>query len=411
MSARKKFPALLIMFFSMFLLGGISSTKGIILEEIKRDIGLSLNQLGLVIFVFQWGFVIASIIMGYYTDKRGLKVMTVVGSLILAFGLVGTGLASTVLIFLGFYMIVGLGLGALTVPSVAVVPAVYPEKQGMMFNIGMGIYGVGMFAAPVILNAMFSSGVSWRMFYFGCTALIAAYIFYVLKVNVPDGKTDKISIGAFVTMLKNSQFVFIMLFLIFYVSSEVAFMNFLPGFVQTLDLHGASSGDKKAMAAQIISLFSVLFTIGRLAGGFVSGYLGEKKTLVLFSGLSVLAVALSKYFADDYFYLFAAAGLFMSVLFPTATGLGTKLSETGGSALGLVYVCAGVGGAFAGWLVGAVSESFGPSQGFNLPILFLGAVFLISLVLQFRYGLKPQVKASFARAKAEPIGQAAPSRH
>lgn len=403
MTAARRFPALLIMFFSMFLLGGISSTKGIILEEIKHDIGLGLNQLGLVVFIFQWGLVIASVIAGYYTDKRGLKIMTVVGSLILCVGLLGTGSASTVLFFLGFYLIIGLGLGALTVPSVAVVPAVYPEKQGAMFNIGMGIFGVGMFAAPIILNAMFSSGLSWRMFYFGCTVFLAAFVFYVLRVRVPAVRTEKISVSAFAAMLKNSQFVWIMLFLIFYVSSEVAFLNFLPGFVQTLDLHGASSEEKKAMAATIISVFSILFTVGRLAGGYINSRLGEKKTLVLFSGLSFAIVAASKYFAGDWFYLFAAAGLFMSVLFPTATGLGTKLSETGGSALGLVYVAAGIGGAFSGWAVGSVSDSYGPSQGFNMPVAFLAVVFLIALILRFRYGLKPQ-----PRLRPAPVHTAEP---
>lgn len=47
--------ALIIMGFTMFVLGGLSSTKGIVLDEVKKDIGLDLNQFGLVVFIFQWG--------------------------------------------------------------------------------------------------------------------------------------------------------------------------------------------------------------------------------------------------------------------------------------------------------------------------------------------------------------------
>jgi MFS transporter, OFA family, oxalate/formate antiporter len=381
-AAIRNLPALVIMFFSMFLLGGISSTKGIILDEVQRDIGLSMNNFGLVVFIFQWGFVVASVIIGYYADKHGIKLMTIIGTLIMAAGLLGTGLAPTVAFFLGFYMVVGFGLGAMTVASNAVVPAIYPDKQGMMFNIAMGLYGVGMFVTPIILRLMFSYGVSWRLFYIGITVLLVIFVLYTVKVKVPEGKVDRISVSAFITMLKHRQFLFVMLFLLFYVSAEISFMNFFPSYLQSLELNGAAPDDKRGMVATIISVFSILFTIGRLAGGFITRYISEKKTLVLFSGLALLVVAFSKYFANEWIYMFAAAGLFFSVLFPTATAIGTKLSDTGGSALGLVYVAAGIGGAFAGWIVGAVSQSYGPSQGFNLPIIFLFVLFVISLLLK-----------------------------
>ncbi|MDM5340869.1 hypothetical protein QUF84_27125 [Fictibacillus enclensis] len=54
--------ALIIMGFTMFVLGGLSSTKGIVLDEVKKDIGLDLNQFGLVVFIFQWGFTLASVV-------------------------------------------------------------------------------------------------------------------------------------------------------------------------------------------------------------------------------------------------------------------------------------------------------------------------------------------------------------
>lgn len=382
MSRYKNFHALFLMFFTMFLLGGLSSTKGIILEAVKSDIGLDLSQFGLVVFIFQWGFTLASVITGYYTDKRGVKIMTIIGSLIMGLGLLGTGLAPTITFFLGFYMVVGFGLGAMTVASNAIVPAVYPEKQGMMFNLTMGVYGIGMFVTPLILKAMFAADISWRWFYVSVSVLLVAFILYTMFAKVPEGKVEKISVKAFLSMLKNAQFVFVMLFLVFYVSAEASFTNFLPDYIQSLTLSGESADEKRQIAATIISVFSILFTIGRLAGGFISGWLGEKKTMLIFSLFSIVVVLLAKMFADEWVYLFAVAGLGFSVLFPTATGVGTKLASAGGSALGLVYVAAGMGGAFAGWLVGFVSHTFGPSVGFNLPILFLAILFLISLLIK-----------------------------
>ncbi|SDN42325.1 Fucose permease [Fictibacillus solisalsi] len=374
--------ALIIMGFTMFVLGGLSSTKGIVLDEVKKDIGLDLNQFGLVVFIFQWGFTLASVVIGYLVDKKGLKLMIIIGSIIMGAGLFGTGSAQTILFFLGFYMIVGFGLGAMTVASNAIVPSVYPDKQGLMFNLTMGVYGLGMFATPLVLRWMFSSNISWRFFYIGIAVLLIGLIIFVLLVKVPDGKADRASLSAFKNMLKNAQFIFVMFILIFYVSSEVSFLNFFPSYLKSLHLSGMSMSEKGKLATTILSIFSLLFTVGRLGGGWIAEKIGEKKTILIFAFLSVATVVISKFFADQWVYLFAAAGLFFSVLFPTATAIGTKLSETGGSALGLVYVASGIGGAFAGWLVGAVSEKFGSAAGFNLPIIFLAALLIFSFFLK-----------------------------
>ncbi|WP_261131174.1 sugar MFS transporter [Bacillus sp. Marseille-Q3570] len=382
MSKIKSLSALVIMFFTMFLLGGLSSTKGIVLDEVERDIGLDLSEFGLVVFIFQWGFVLASVIIGYFTDKRGVKVMMVIGSIIMGAGLLGTGLAQTIAFFLGFYLIVGFGLGAMTVASNAIVPAVYPEKQGTMFNIAMGIYGFGMFLFPIVLKMMFSNEISWRYFYIGIAILLIALIFYVFSVKLPEGEVDKVNLSAFKEMLGQYQFILVMIFLIFYVSAEVSFLNFFPTYLKDLTLGGASEAAKNSMVATIISVFSLCFTVGRLAGGWLINKLGERMLLFSFSALSLVFVTISKVFVDDWVYLFGVAGLFFSVLFPTATAIGTKLSRTGGSALGLVYVAAGIGGAFAGWIVGVVSEAYGSDAGFNLPIVFLAILLVLSFFIR-----------------------------
>ena len=382
MAKYHRFTALFLMLFSMFLLGGISNTKGIVLAEVRYTLGMNLSQLGLVVFVFQWGFVLASFFTGYYSDKYGIKRMILLGSAVMALGMTGTGLTASLLFFLGFYLIVGLGLGAMTVASNAIVPIAFPKKQIAMFNIAMGVYGVGMLVTPLILNLLFREGISWRFFYLGTAALIVLFIFYTFWVAVPEGKVEKISLRAFATMLKDSQFLLIMFFLIFYVSCEVTFTNFLPSYIYSLDLHNATLRQKQTTVTTIMAAFSILFTIGRLLGGVVNDLLGGCKTLVLFSIAAFAILLLSKLLAETWVYGFALTGLGLSVLFPTATGMGTRVAQAAGSALGLVYVAAGIGGASAGWLVGYVSHTWGSSAGFNLPIAFLAILIVLALWIQ-----------------------------
>ncbi|MBJ7448752.1 MAG: MFS transporter [Parachlamydiales bacterium] len=374
----RRMNGLFVMLFTMFLLGGISNTKGIVLAEVKHTLDFDLAHFGLVVFFFQWGFVLASLIWGYYSDKRGIKAMTMLGTILMGFGLLGTGLSPTITLFLSFYTVVGFGLGGMTVASNAVVPAIYPKKQGMMFNIAMGIYGIGMFVTPLILRALFKAEISWRYFYIGIVFILFIFLIYLIFSKIPSGKIDKISLKAFSTMLKEKQFLMVMLFMIFYVSTEVTFLNFLPNYIYSLPIENATLSDKRILITAVLSIFSILFTLGRFLGGYINKLFGEKRTLMLFSFLALISVAVSKFFALNWIYLFSISGFFLSVLFPTATGMGTKISQTAGSALGLVYVASGIGGAAAGWLVGLVSQKLGADAGFNFPIYFLVILFIIS---------------------------------
>jgi fucose permease len=229
---------------------------------------------------------------------------------------------------------------------------------------------------------MFKHGISWRYFYLTLSILLVTFMLYTLSISLPAARIQKIELRAFKKMLQSRSFRRIMLFLIFYISTEVTVTNFLPTYIYSLDLANTTMAQKQHIVTVIMASFSLLFTAGRLLGIFVVRKLGERKTLILFSLLSFLSLAASKLLWDQWIYLFALPGLFLSVLFPTATGLSTKNSEAAGSVIGLVYVAAGVGGATAGWLVGWVSEHAGASMGFNLPILFLIALTIVALFLK-----------------------------
>ncbi|WP_029095166.1 MFS transporter, partial [Budvicia aquatica] len=134
--------------------------------------------------------------------------------------------------------------------------------------------------------------------------------------------------------------------------------------------------EKTATGAYVIASFAVLFTIGRFIGGFINIRLGERNTLILFSALSLVTLIISRMMVYEWIYAFMAFGFAMSVLFPTASAIGTRMTDKSGSMMGLIYVASGLGGAFAGWLVGLLSETYGIGFGFNTLIGFV-CVFLI----------------------------------
>ena len=331
---------------------------------------------------FQIGFLVASLLTGYFTDKKGLKIMMLIGSLMMSVGLVGTSLAFSVLLFFGFYLIVGLGIGSMLVSIITVIPTFYKEKAGMMFNVSNAMFGVGMIVTPLILQQLFSHHVSWRLFYVGIAIIVAIIILVLSSLRLEKAQGMDMQLSDFMHILGQKRLMLVIGFILFYVAAEAAFLNFFPIFYSSLDIVGATAEEKIVTAAYVISSFAMLFTVGRFIGGFINLKLGDRKTLILFSLFSLIAIIASRYFASQFVWLFMVFGFAMSVLFPTASAVATKLTDKSGSTMGLIYVASGMGGAFAGWLIGQVSQIYGVSLGFNLIIAFVAIFFVLTLFIK-----------------------------
>ncbi|WP_136605565.1 MFS transporter [Paenibacillus dokdonensis] len=384
---RVKRPVLFFLIFAtMFLLGGIQNTKGLILEKVQNDINLNISQVGIMVTVFQVGFLLASLVAGILADRKGIKYVMGIGTIVMIIGLIGTGFSYIVAFFLGFYLVVGVGIGSMTVSVATLIPTFFKEKSAVVFNLANALFGVGMIVTPLILNLIFSNHISWRYFYFG-VAVIIAIVFIVLQSFKPgqaaaaDGQ-DRVTLKSVLQLFKDRQILFVILYILFYVAAEAGFLNFFPIFYTSLNIAGMSADQKASTAAYIIASFAFLFTIGRFLGGFIILKLGDRRTLVTFSLFALLSLILGRILVTNTSYLMMLFGLAMSVLFPTAQGIASKLTKQTGSLQGVIYVASGLGGAVVGLLIGQVSDAFGIQNGFNMLFVFTAIITVLALLIK-----------------------------
>ncbi|MFL1673277.1 MFS transporter [Paenibacillus dendritiformis] len=375
-----------LIFATMFVLGGIQNTKGIILERVQHDIQLDISQVGVMVSIFQIGFLLASLIAGIFADRKGIKAVMSVGTVLMIIGLIGTSASFTVAFFLGFYLIVGLGIGSMTVSVATIIPTYFQERAGVIFNLANALFGVGMIVTPILLNVMFAQNMSWRYFYIGVSALIALILFALLSFKpaktTADPGQDKVTLKSVLQLFQDRQILFVILFILFYVTAEAGFLNFFPILYNSLDIAGMTADQKASTAGYIIASFAFLFTIGRFVGGFIIYKLGERRTLVAFSLFALASLVLGRMFMTSFSYLIMLFGLAMSVLFPTAQGIASKLTKQAGSLQGVIYVASGLGGAVVGILIGQVSEAFGIQNGFNLLFVFTAIISILAFLIR-----------------------------
>jgi len=375
-----------LIFATMFVLGGVQNTKGLILEKVQNDISLDVSQVGIMVSIFQIGFLLASLIAGIFADRKGIKIVMSIGTVMMIGGLIGTSAAFTAAFFLGFYLIVGLGIGSMTVSVATLIPTFFKERAGVVFNLANALFGVGMIVTPLLLNFIFSHNVSWRFFYIGTAVVIAVILLALLtfkpaKQAASQGQNN-VTLSSILKLFQDRQILLVILFILFYVAVEAGFLNFFPIFYTALDIAGMDAAQKAATAGYIIASFAFLFTIGRFVGGFIIYKLGERRTLVVFSLFALVSLIVGRIFMTDFSYLMMLFGLALSVLFPTAQGIASKLTRQAGSLQGLIYVASGLGGAVIGILIGQVSQIFGISNGFNLLIVLALVIVVLALLIR-----------------------------
>ncbi|ONN63623.1 hypothetical protein, partial [Herbaspirillum sp. VT-16-41] len=136
---------------------------------------------------------------------------------------------------------------------------------------------------------------------------------------------SSMKLSDFIELLTQKRIMVVIAFLLFYVAAEAAFLNFFPIFYAALDIADLDAAGKAAKAAYVISSFAGLFTIGRVLGGFITLKLGERRTLIWFSILSLVSIIVSRMLVVEFVYLFMLFGFAMSVLFDAASVGGSEV--------------------------------------------------------------------------------------
>lgn len=274
----------------------------------------------------------------------------------------------------------------MTVSVATLIPIYFKERAGVIFNLANALFGVGMIVTPLILNAIFAQNISWRFFYIGVSVVIAIILFALLSFKPAQPSSaqgqDKVTVKSVLQLFQDRQILLVILFILFYVAAEAGFLNFFPIFYSSLDIAGMDAAQKSSTAAYIIASFAFLFTIGRFVGGIIIYKLGERRTLIAFSLFALLSLIVGRIFMTEFSYLMMLFGLAMSVLFPTAQGIASKLTQQAGSLQGLIYLASGLGGAVVGVVIGQVSKTFGIGNGFNLLILFTAIICLLAFLIR-----------------------------
>jgi fucose permease len=372
----------------MVMLGFINNIRGTLVPSFRSFFGASYSQIGFMLMAASLGFMAATFYGGIAASRFGLKKVIACGFLLSAFSISLMGFIYQFIFLILLMSLLGVGLGFIEIGANSLGAKIFVKKSAMMMNMLHLFFGVGASIGPRYAGWLLNLNFNWYQIYYTALILIAFLMIYLLFSKFPseleNDKKDNIAIKDIITQKKVW---FFAILLGSGVAVEVGIGSWLVNYLYVGRSFSA------AAASSYLSLFFVVFTLGRLVGGYFTEHLGYIKILFYFSFGMIFLFSVGLFVSGSYgAIMFAMVGFFVSIIFPTTMAIIMYEFKRGVSSyMGFIITTASAINMLSNWLIGTITDFFGVFIGFASISIYM------FIVLIFLYLLSKELEYDFAK--------------
>lgn len=352
---------------------------GVILPQMRSDLGMSYQQAGLLGTVTAMGYLGFVLIGGITAARWGARVTVMFGLVSVSIGFAGLSLASSYSLMMLLMALLGFGTAFCFAPMVALLATWYPERRGLVIGcmtsgVGLGTLVVGIMV-PLFYQWFGDSGwrYSWGMF--AVTAVTVAVLVIVFVRDPPrtvlgEGEkppsADKLKIYHHPRVLMVA--VVYGIIGLTYIIQTVFMVSFM-----------VESGFPESTAGKFVAMMGLLSLAAGPLWGWLSDHWGRGNALSASMGLVTLSMALPLISQTQgmFFLHFLIIGLSVNGMFALIQASATDQVASRYIPIAFsfvtVFFATGqlIGPAMAGWIIDVTSD-FRIAFGFTFAMLVLG---------------------------------------
>lgn len=348
------------------------------LPSLAKQTGSTLGAIGSMFLVGSLGGLLGTAISGRILDRISQRHLVLgISQLIITIMLAVTPLAGNLWILLLIVFINGFPIGMINTGANTLLMWTHGEKAGPYVNGLHFSFGLGAFLAPTVFAQVLNLGGTYQHAYWALAALAVPVTMFMLFLpgspEHPHQHEDETQ--TWENLRSALPIVLIaMLFLFFYVGSEITFGNWIYTYALTLNLADITN------AAYLTSGFWLFFTIGRavsvpvavrfkpvqiLTVAFLGAFWALTLAIVVPQSITVLWIAA------------AAVGFFMAPIWATGYNLAGQSIKLTATISSIIILGDSLGAVVLPWLTGLAIERFGAH---TMPWLVLSSLTLNVLV-------------------------------
>ena len=379
-----------LIYLSFVSLGLPDSLLGAGWPVMHSEFGVPISYMGLVTMIISGSTIVSSLFSDKLTKKLGTPAVTTISVFLTAAALLGFSFSNAYWMLLVFAVPYGLGAGAIDAALNNYVALHYSSRHMSWLHC---FWGVGTIVSPFVMsNALASS--TWNSGY-RTVAVIQTFIGLILLITIPVWKINKGSeqtentekslgiLGVF----KIKGVPFILLGFFAYCAAESTAMGWASTyFAQVKGIDGET-------AAAYASLVFIGLTAGRFFAGFLMDKIGDRKMILLGTGITALGILLLILPFDNIIFSvcgFVIIGLGYAPIYPciihsTPANFG---AENSGAIIGIQMAGAYLGSTFMPPLYGVLGKWLGYRM---MPVYLL--IFVVFMVVMTEITFKVTSKA------------------
>ncbi len=378
----------LICFAAFVVMGITTSILGPTLTSMTTTISLPIEDAGILRAIQQFGSVFSTFAGGYLLGRYALRNVITPGIVLMAFGLIGIGLSTSLLLTLAASLLLGIGTGVLNVGANVAISTLFTDKAAPVLSALHTCYGIGLFCGPLIAQQILKQPDRWWLAYVltAAACLILSVLFFSLPRLIQAPETAKNpEAPRSNTAVSWLPLIPLILLLFMYNGAGSGIADWIAPHLQLVASINASS------ASQVASLYGLMLTTGRAISVVALHRLGNLRALTLALTLALLGaglIVLSGPAVGPVAVGVALVGLGFSPIYPTVIAMcGQQQPENRGIVTGMAAGIASIGGIIVpvlqGW-VGA-GHSGGMIVTLVCSLIMIGALTAIYRVEHMRF--------------------------
>ena len=368
---------IIFLFIMMAVNAMAENTKGIFIPSFKTDFNIDNTGISIVLFIGSLAYILFSYIGGVLCEKIGQKKVIIIGLCCMFFSLLLISVVNSYTSFIINMFVMNVGLALTSIAVNTLVPVLLLSYQAILMNIIHFCYGVGGAAGQAIGGVLMSNGFTWRNIYLGIAILFVFLLLSFIFIKMPN--THKYSEGNKIKkmdVLKNKVIYFYVFALGFYVFAEIATLSWLVNYIKDNYKYNSSK------SAFYSVMFLVIFSIGRLIGGFIVENLGYLKTTMVSLLIAVCLFTFGLVIGEKGLIIISVSGLFFAITFPTLVLTISKVfKENTAYITGVIVTLTSCVNMFLNLLIGRLNDEIGTYLAFYMiPIGLIISIIFIYLI-------------------------------
>ncbi len=364
---------------TMLSIAFFDTIRGVLMNSFIKFFDSNYKVMGTLVLASSLAYMIGSLFGGHIATIIGKEKLMRIATILMAIGILISAFSVQLWqLFLGF-IIVGFANSVAVLIINITIPILDVKNHAWLMNFVHFIYGIGASAAVKTSGYLVEIGWTFRGLYLLVGVFYLSILILSFFISLPESETVEIKKNRF-DMAGKRMLISFSLALGFYAVAELQTGIWLISYL----------GEKFALdensASSYLSLFFLIFSLGRLFGGIIAHKFGYLKTVSVFLLLSLVLYTSGLLMGIDGINLIVISGVFFSICYPTVLlALKNYFPNTLSMANGIVVFSASGVNMAVSFLMGYLSDEFGVATAIWVIPFALSLSFIMLLFIQIQH--------------------------